>query len=358
MSTNNFGIRRVHWRQVLLLIAAVASATIIAAVLLIATSNSQPHFPKGIQLKNSSAGTMQGSSVRVEQVPVDEHGVLRYTAVDGDTEKELSVEDWIRLVSDPSSSDLARSLTNILKVSLRQSCALLSCCVVMFVFMLDRHVGWRVDWLWKTHPVRSLTVVTFSDALFDHPTLHHNDGMRSQEAPYEAYRFETPGVSSETVSGTRFEFVLVEDADLARFAATPDPNTFADYLSSPSCESDGDSDPPAGCIFTNLGGDATLVAPRDWSPESSPSMYSSCYGHIANFVRGAPEQQVLQMWNTLGKTLGEKLLKPSTSSSVEISKPLWFSTAGDGVAWLHFRLDSRPKYYHYGAFRKFPTKNP
>jgi len=231
--------------------------------------------------------------VRVEQVPVDEHGVLRYTAVDGDTEKELSVEDWIRLVSDPSSSDLARSLTNILK-----------------------------------------------------------------EAPYEAYRFETPGVSSETVSGTRFVFVLVEDADLARFAATPDPNTFADYLSSPSCESDGDSDPLAGCIFTNLGGDATLVAPRDWSPESSPSMYSSCYGHIANFVRGAPEQQVLQMWNTLGKTLGEKLLKPSTSSSVETSKPLWFSTAGDGVAWLHFRLDSRPKYYHYGAFRKFPTKNP
>ena len=113
--------------------------------------------------------------------------------------------------------------------------------------------------------------------------------MRSQEAPYDAYRFETPGVSLETVFGSRFEFVLVEDADLARFAAIPDPNTFADYLSSPSCESDNDSDSdsPAGCVFTNLGGDATLVAPRDWSPESSPSMYSSCYGHIANFVRGA-----------------------------------------------------------------------
>jgi hypothetical protein len=120
MSTNKFGIQRVHWRQVLLLIAAVASATIIAAVLLIATSNYiQPHFPKGVQLKKSSAGTMQGTSVRFKQVPVDEHGVLRYTAVDGGTEKELSVEDWIRLVSDPSSSDLARSLTNILKVSLR-----------------------------------------------------------------------------------------------------------------------------------------------------------------------------------------------------------------------------------------------
>jgi hypothetical protein len=195
-------------------------------------------------------------------------------------------------------------------------------------------------------------------------TSRHNNEMLSQEAPYEAYRFETPGVSPETVSGTRFEFVLVEDAYLAGFSATPDPNTFADYLSSPSCESDNERtntnthNPPAGCVFTNLGGDATLVAPRDWSPESSPSMYSSCYGHIANFMRRGPEQQVLQMWNTLGKTLGEKLLMSSTPSSVETSKPLWFSTAGDGVAYLHFRLDSRPKYYHYGAFRKFPTKNP
>jgi hypothetical protein len=102
---------------VLLLIAAVAAATIITVVLLTASANNQPQAPKGIQLRKSSAGTMQGSSVRFEQVPVDEHGVLRYTAVDGDTEKDLSVKDWIRLVSDPSSSDLARSLTNVLKVS-------------------------------------------------------------------------------------------------------------------------------------------------------------------------------------------------------------------------------------------------
>jgi hypothetical protein len=35
------------------------------------------------------------------------------------------------------------------------------------------------------------------------------------------------------------------------------------------------------------------------------------------------------------------------------STPIWLSTAGDGIAWLHVRLDSRPKYYSYGPYRLF-----
>lgn len=31
---------------------------------------------------------------------------------------------------------------------------------------------------------------------------------------------------------------------------------------------------------------------------------------------------------------------------------IWMSTAGVSTAWLHVRLDSRPKYYHYGPFLK------
>ncbi len=31
--------------------------------------------------------------------------------------------------------------------------------------------------------------------------------------------------------------------------------------------------------------------------------------------------------------------------------PLWLSTAGGGVAWLHVRLDSRPKYYGYSPYK-------
>ncbi len=30
---------------------------------------------------------------------------------------------------------------------------------------------------------------------------------------------------------------------------------------------------------------------------------------------------------------------------------LWLSTAGQGVAWLHFRIERVPKYYSYGRYR-------
>ena len=32
-------------------------------------------------------------------------------------------------------------------------------------------------------------------------------------------------------------------------------------------------------------------------------------------------------------------------------QPIWLSTAGMGVPWLHVRLDSRPKYYAFGPYR-------
>jgi hypothetical protein len=33
------------------------------------------------------------------------------------------------------------------------------------------------------------------------------------------------------------------------------------------------------------------------------------------------------------------------------SAPLWLSTSGLGVAWLHVRLDERPKYYTHAPYR-------
>jgi hypothetical protein len=35
-------------------------------------------------------------------------------------------------------------------------------------------------------------------------------------------------------------------------------------------------------------------------------------------------------------------------------QPVWLSTAGAGVAWLHVRLDDRPKYYGHGPYRQRP----
>ena len=36
------------------------------------------------------------------------------------------------------------------------------------------------------------------------------------------------------------------------------------------------------------------------------------------------------------------------------AEPVWLSTAGAGVPWLHVRLDDRPKYYGFGPYRQPP----
>ena len=32
------------------------------------------------------------------------------------------------------------------------------------------------------------------------------------------------------------------------------------------------------------------------------------------------------------------------------TKNVWLSTAGDGIAWLHVRMDPRPKYYQHTEY--------
>ena len=86
--------------------------------------------------------------------------------------------------------------------------------------------------------------------------------------------------------------------------------------------------------FANIGGDATLVVP-------SPRGLDRVYGHLAAFVRGAPESQVRSLWRVLGQVV----------ATLVSNTPVWVSTAGGGVAWLHVRIDSRPKYYAHAEYR-------
>lgn len=62
------------------------------------------------------------------------------------------------------------------------------------------------------------------------------------------------------------------------------------------------------------------------------------------FVRYAPEQQQHAFLALIGKTVEAQLS----------DQPLWLSTAGAGVAWLHVRLDKRPKYYGYVPYTSPP----
>jgi hypothetical protein len=142
------------------------------------------------------------------------------------------------------------------------------------------------------------------------------------DVPFSAFRWETPPLTAASVQRP-FEFVILDSPGLA---ANPDPNAFADHF--------GDAAKDGVVSFPNLGNDAILIVP-------CPSGPLSAYRHIAAFVRQAPEPQKHALWAHVGKRM-EQRLGP---------KPVWLSTAGAGVSWLHVRLDDQPKYYGYAPYR-------
>ena len=147
------------------------------------------------------------------------------------------------------------------------------------------------------------------------------------QAPFKTYRWETPPITKRTM-GRAFEFVLLNSPGLAQ---TPDERTFARHFSNEG----------AGItVFANLGRDATLIVP---SPRAEPSAYR----HLAVFMREAPEVQRHALWRAVGATVQDELSEA----------PLWLSTAGGGVSWLHVRLDARPKYYRFRPYQAFPKND-
>lgn len=144
------------------------------------------------------------------------------------------------------------------------------------------------------------------------------------DSPFSAYRWETPAITRLTVDRP-FEFVLINSPGFCD--RQTDAKTYAQYFT--------DDDTVSGVIaFPNLRGDATLIVPSPRAPDTA-------YGHLAAFIRSAPKSQVDAIWRIIGMQI----------QSMLSDKPIWVSTAGGGVAWLHVRLDSRPKYYGHAPYK-------
>jgi len=143
-------------------------------------------------------------------------------------------------------------------------------------------------------------------------------------SPFPAYRWETSVLTKSSASQT-FQFVLLNCPGFCLQAT--DQNAFRSFYT--------DDDADCGIVsFANLSGDATLIVP-------SPRTSIDAYGHLAAFVRLAPKPQLDAFWRVV-----------STSFKTQIGdKPLWLSTAGGGVAWLHVRIDSQPKYYGFLPYK-------
>ena len=140
--------------------------------------------------------------------------------------------------------------------------------------------------------------------------------------PLDAFRWETPPVTRHNLDRP-FEFVLLDAPELAR---APDPSDFEQHF--------GNAASGEVVAFMNLGGDALMVVPTPAEPRSA-------YAHLAAFTRGAPTEQQHLLWQRAGVALENRLGE----------EPVWLSTAGTGVPWLHVRLDTRPKYYLHAPYR-------
>ena len=139
---------------------------------------------------------------------------------------------------------------------------------------------------------------------------------------FKAFFWETPPMTNSKLKN-KFEFVLTKSNLLANIPA--DVNTFHYYFSTTDQQN---------ISFSNLGGDAQMVVPVPISEKNN-------YSHLASFVRNAPIEQKRNFWKVVAHEYSKKINQ----------RPVWLSTAGLGVAWLHVRIDKRPKYYRHQAYR-------
>jgi uncharacterized protein DUF6940 len=138
-----------------------------------------------------------------------------------------------------------------------------------------------------------------------------------RDIPFDAFAWECPPVTAETFA-REFECVFVSSPMLA--GMPPDSAAFAEHFRPDS----------SVVTFKNLGGDAVLVAPSPGGPGSD-------FSHLASFTATAPAAQQDALWQAVGDAMDKRIGL----------RPVWLSTAGLGVAWLHVRLDDRPKYYRH-----------
>ncbi len=171
--------------------------------------------------------------------------------------------------------------------------------------------------------VRS-TVQSVLDALQTEPRVGSWFGACLAALPWRAFYWECPALTAATLRDP-FECVALEAPSLIGLTAEPD--AFRAHL---------DATPPGSlvAVFPNLSGDAILVAPTEAEDRRG-------YPHLGAFLRAAPQAQIAAFFSALALQ-GLRLCQEA---------PAWLSTAGDGVAWVHGRVDRRPKYYRYAPYR-------
>ncbi|MBL3657508.1 DUF6940 family protein [Fulvivirga sediminis] len=138
---------------------------------------------------------------------------------------------------------------------------------------------------------------------------------------FEAYFWEVKPCSTILLDDV-FEFALVQANGLVNIKMDSVP--FQEYFDTVSLT----------LSFPNLRGDAHLVVPNKINHKAN-------YAHLAAFLETADSYEIDSFWKQVGDAY----------SRLMNDQPLWLSTAGLGVSWLHVRIDQKPKYYRYEPYK-------
>jgi hypothetical protein len=141
---------------------------------------------------------------------------------------------------------------------------------------------------------------------------------------YKGAFLECPAYSSKT-SDLPFQCVLINSPDLDLKPANP--SAFVRKLAEVTEDGSG--------VFPNINNSATLI---------SPQAKAADYSHLLAFLRRANPHQIANLWETTSKVVLQQAG----------DDPLWISTSGLGVPWLHIRVDTQPKYYRHLAYLPQP----
>jgi hypothetical protein len=145
--------------------------------------------------------------------------------------------------------------------------------------------------------------------------------------------------SQDTLSSRVFEFVSIEAPEMG--VKQTDGEAFDDKLH----QHKGTHDVVQFMTPSKPPKETALLAPA-----LAPGTPLSVYRSIGSFFLGAPAEQVDNILRKLGVEIHERMRVRG-----DVSKPLWVSTAGYDVAWLHLRLDDFPKYYRCKEYKDWPS---
>ncbi len=158
-----------------------------------------------------------------------------------------------------------------------------------------------------------------------------------REIPFKAFFFECQKFNLNALDRIPFEFVVLPSKELEDIESDYSP--FKIHINKKLVSNAKNE---SVISFYNLNKDAMLIVPL---PIHVDNYNYLDYSHFANFIRNAPEYQIIEFWEIISKSVNNML------SQSDSNKFYWLSTSGLGVSWLHIRIDSQPKYYNYKLYK-------